>query len=179
MGLGGTKIISNEVVQIDFLNCIRELELPIIDYFAIAVLNTTNKTSMSIMSNLEWQRLFKSSEDFAKHDPVRWASFSLPTNMFSFDDIDYRDSYGKKIMQQRRLYDMQNGFIVMDKHLGYRFILTMATGYKKFQFQQFYFTHQSLIKEIFVQFKTIISPVAIENGILPIQTGCLHFFPNG
>ncbi|GAB4392680.1 MAG: hypothetical protein Tsb005_07720 [Gammaproteobacteria bacterium] len=141
------KIDSHEIRQV-FLDYFQALEIPIIDYLAIGVQDTIYKTSCSLMSSQEWQKIFY-DQHFALYDPVRKAAFNSHTKFFAFDTLDFQDNYGKEIMRQRKLHGIENGLVFIRKTLGHNFMLTLATGYKGFAAYPFFIKYQQAINHIF------------------------------
>ena len=138
MKLGKYKTLSKKAIREVFTDYVDALEIPLIDYVAIGVQDTIHKTSTSIMSRIEWQEAFRKL-GLAAYDPVRKASFNTKSNIFSFDELDYQDSYGKEVMKQRRHHEIENGLVIMQKNLGHNFMLTLATGYKNFSPYKFFY----------------------------------------
>ena len=95
MLLGKYEPFKQPDVRRTFLDYIKAINIPLIDYVAIGVQDTVHQTSTSVMSRQEWQQTFQSLE-LAQHDPVRKASFNTSIPMFSFDELDYEDSMEKK-----------------------------------------------------------------------------------
>lgn len=157
MKLGTYTALDQERLRQTFLDYVEMLDIPLIDYVAIGLQNTIDRTSSSMMSRLDWQQIFKNM-NLAEHDPIRKASFYTRAKIFSFDDIDYLDNQGKEVMRQRRRYDINSGFVVLDRHLGHNFMLTLATGYKNFSAHRFYLDHMEAVNRIFVDLKNLITP---------------------
>jgi len=142
-----------------FDNYLTSIKLPDVDYFAIGIQDTIYKRSTSIMSRIEWQKAFKSM-NLAEHDPIRKAAFSMPSNILFFDQIDYCDSLGKEVMQQREKYEISNGIVIMDRNLTYNYIMTLATNYSKFNGIDFYRKYYKELKKVMNDLKLIIDPEA-------------------
>lgn len=147
-----------------FLSYFEILNIPIIDYLAIGVQDNNKKISSSLMSNSEWQNTFRIN-DFAKHDPIRRTAFNTSCKIFTFDEIDCHDNYGKEIMKQRAKHYIQNGLVIMDRNLYFNYMLTLGTGYKNFNPYPFYFDNFIAINKIFSDLKKIISPLTTQYQI--------------
>ena len=159
MKLGTYQALEDKAFRNTFLDYLDAIEIPIIDYMAIGVQDTISKTSTSIMSRPDWQAAFKSL-NLAEYDPVRKAAFNTKSNIFSFNELDYNDSFGNKVMQERRRYGIENGIVLIRRHLGYNFILTLATGYKNFQPYKYLFANQQSINYVFNDLISLIKPVS-------------------
>jgi len=145
---------STKNVSMDYID---SFDIPIIDYVAIGVQDTVHNKSTSIMSRDEWQKTFRSL-GLAQHDPLRKASFSKKSTIFSFDELDHQDIYGKEVMRQRRLHDIENGIVIMKKNLGHNFILTLATGHKNFSPYKFFVDKHDGIYRVFEDLISLIAP---------------------
>lgn len=159
MKLGKYHALEDKAFRSTFLDYLDAIEIPVIDYMAIGVQDTLLKTSTSIMSRPDWQTAFKAL-NLAEHDPVRKAAFNTKTNLFSFNELDYSDSFGSKVMQERRRYGIENGMVLIRRHLGYNFMLTLATGYKNFQPYKYLLEHQQSINYVFNDLISLIKPVS-------------------
>lgn len=157
MKLGNYQSLDKKSIQSVFIDYIGALEIPIIDYVAIGVQDTIHKTSTSMMSRTEWQKAFRTL-GLAEHDPLRKASFTTKTNVFSFDGLDHQDSHGSEVMRQRRRYEIENGLVIMRKNLGHNFILTLATGYKNFLPYKFFIDKHRVIEIIFDDLIELVHP---------------------
>ena len=155
--LGDYEALDKPDMRSLFTSYFNALDIPVIDYLAIGIQNNINKTSSSLMSNYEWQETFRARE-LAQHDPIRRTAFNTHCKIFSFDEIDYYDTNGKEVMKQREKHFIENGLVIMDRTLGYNFILTLATGYKNFRAYPFYFENIAAINQIFLDLKQIITP---------------------
>jgi hypothetical protein len=127
MKLGKYETFNHQDTQRVFSEYVNYLQMPLIDYVAIGVQNTINKTSTSLMSRPDWQKFFKTM-DIAEHDPIRKAAFNTHAKIFSFEDVDHQNTYGREVMRQRRLHGIENGIVIMKRELGHNFMLTLATG---------------------------------------------------
>lgn len=152
------KSISQSTIHDEFMNYVNSLEISIIDYIAFGVQDLIEKKSTSIMSQSEWQNTFK-TKFFPENDPVRIAAFNAKSNLFTFDEISCQNSVGAEIMRQRKLHNINNGFVLVEKHMGFNFMLTMATGYKKFAGRNFFFDNHQEITKIMRDLKRLIAPV--------------------
>ncbi len=137
------------------------LNIPEIDYFAIGIQNTINRESASIMSRLEWQTTFKAF-NFAPYDPLRKAALQTNRTIIFMDELDWVDSLGKEVMLQRKRHEIDKGMVVMDRHLTYNYMLTLATHYTQFDGHAFYLKYCAQIRRVFDDMKLILEPVAID-----------------
>lgn len=157
MKLGKYTSLNGQDIKSAFLDYVSALEIPVIDYVAIGVQDSIHKTSTSIMSRPEWQKTFKEL-NLAEFDPVRKASFNTTSKIFSFDSLDYENSNGKEVMRQRKLHDINNGIVLMQKNLGYNFMLTLATGYKNFDAYKFFIDNHAAMQRVFCDLISLVSP---------------------
>lgn len=125
------KPIHSYSTKMTFLSYIDSLKIPQIDYFAVGVQNVFTKTSVSLMSLEEWQAHF-TKNNFAEHDPVRKVAFNTNRTFIPFNEIDFVDNFGKEIMRQRLLMGIKNGIILMKRFYDQNYIITLGTGYSKF-----------------------------------------------
>lgn len=151
--------IFDDTIRQVFNEYVKALELPFIDYFAIGVQDRVRMKSASLMSRVDWQKYFKERE-FAEHDPIRLASLNTQSKIFTFEEVDCRNNFGKEVMRHRRKHGIQNGLVIMDRTLGHNFMLTLATGYNKFDGYKFYYEQRQAIDSMFADFKSIIEPIA-------------------
>lgn len=135
-----------------FFNYVDSLDIPQIDYFAIGVQNTVVKKSISLMSSDEWQKHFVLNQ-YAEHDPIRRVTLHTKRCLIPFREIDFVDNYGKEIMRQRALMGIKNGIILMQRFPKFNYMITLGTGYSKFNAFEFikrYHDRISLIKTDFI-----------------------------
>jgi hypothetical protein len=144
-----------------FLDYINSLSIPVIDYIAIGVQDTITNTSASMMSRPEWQKAF-CELNLAEHDPIRKASFNSSSKMFAFDEVDCKDSHGKEVMKQRKLFGIENGLILMERNLGFNFMLTLGTGYKNFNSYKYFVDNHLAIHIVFKDLINLLSPITKE-----------------
>lgn len=156
MKLGKYEAIDKKELRSIFLNYVDALEMPVIDYVAIGVQDTIQNKSTSLMSRVEWQNTFKNL-NLSEDDPVRRASFSNRSGIFSFDEVDCQNSAGKEVMRQRRLHEIENGLVLIKKNLGTNFMLTLATGHKDFDAYKFFIAHRPAINLVFNDLVGLIS----------------------
>lgn len=123
-------IITN-TTKSTFLNYIKTIDLPEIDYFAIGLQNLITTKSISLMSREEWQKLF-TENGYATHDPIRCASLQTKRNIIPFSHVDFRDNFGREIMRQRKLMGISNGIVLMRRFKKFNYITTIATDFSKF-----------------------------------------------
>ena len=159
--LNSYRPIATKATQKTFFDYIDCLDVPQIDYFAIGVQNRANKTSISLMSRPEWQKIF-SENDFANNDPIRKASLLTSRKVISLNEIDYSDSLGKEIMRQRALYEIKNGIIFMDRFENHNYILTLGTNFSKFDAYDFLIRYHDRINRLKTDLIKIIAREAKE-----------------
>jgi len=123
--------ILTETTKKTFFDYIDSLDVPQIDYFAIGVQNTLDKTSISLMSRQEWQKHFVINQ-YAEHDPLRQVTLYTKRNLISFNEIDFINNYGKEIMHQRVLMDIKKGIVLMARFPKFNYMITLGTGFSKF-----------------------------------------------
>lgn len=157
MKLGNYSTLEQKDLRALFNDYSKSIDIPLIDYIAIGVQDNIHKESTSMMSREDWQFTFKENR-FAEHDPVRRTAFNTCINFFAFDEVDYQDSFGKKIMQERKRHEIENGLVIMDRQLGFNYMLTLATGYKNFNPRRFYLDHYCSIEKIFDDLKEMVKP---------------------
>lgn len=164
MKLGKYKALEQVNLRNVFLSYVDALEIPIIDYVAIGVQDTIYNNSTSLMSREDWQTTFKKL-NLANYDPVRKAAFNIKSNLFAFDELDYQDEFGKEVMRQRKLHQIENGFVIMRKNLGYNFMLTLATGFKNFRPYRYFLENETAINKVFDDLIELVSPSTLEYQI--------------
>lgn len=145
-------ILTNRTREIfkSYIDCIN---IPEIDYFAIGLQNATSKKSISIMSNETWQKLF-SENRYASHDPLRLCSLLTKREIITLDTLDCISTFGKEIMRQRRLNGIKNGIVFMKRIGKYSYMITLGTGFSRFdsfQFLKRYHDKISFIKNDFIK----------------------------
>ena len=113
------------------------------------------------MSNSEWQSCFNAM-GLAQFDPIRKASLNTSINIFSFNDVSYEDTNAEYIMNKRRKHGIVNGIILMKRDVGHNFMLTLATGYSKFNPYSFFTFNEKSCHRVFKDLIKVISPVAIK-----------------
>lgn len=141
---------STKTTFFDYVDC---LDIPQIDYFAIGIQNALARSSISLMSNADWQRQFVSNQ-YAVHDPIRRVTLCTERNFIPFDEIDYVNNFGKEIMRQRALFDIKNGIILMKRFSNYSYMITLGTGFSRFdgfEFIQRYHDRVRLIQTDFIK----------------------------
>ena len=83
------------------------------------------------MSSPEWQKYFCDNQ-FADHDPVRKITLCTKRNINPFEEIDHVDTFGKEIMKQRSLMGIKDGIILMERFSKHNYMVTLGTGFSKF-----------------------------------------------
>jgi hypothetical protein len=151
--------IQNNKVKETFQDYIDALGLQDLDYYAFGIQDTITKTSASLMSRADWQDTFQKN-NFAPHDPLRKAVFNTRRNVIFFQDLDTKDSLCKEIMLQRKKHSLNDGIILVERHLGYNFMLTICTGYSKFESYKYYMENGLALKRAFDDFKLIMTPIS-------------------
>lgn len=123
-------IASNHTKNL-FSDYIEHIDLPEIDYFAIGIQSLVSKKSMSLMSNDEWQKKF-SYNNYAEHDPLRKITLQTNRIIIPFSEIDCFDNLGAKIMKERSALGIKNGIVLMQRCTHYNYMITLGTGYTRF-----------------------------------------------
>ncbi len=123
--------ILTDTTKKTFFDYIDALDIPQIDYFAIGVQNQVNKKSISLMSLPEWQKHF-SNNQYADYDPIRRVALHTKRNFIPFQEIDFVDNFGKEIMRQREMMGIKNGVILMQRFEKFNYMITLGTGFSKF-----------------------------------------------
>jgi hypothetical protein len=155
-------ILSKET-QDTFHEYVSYLEIPEIDYFAIGIQNKLTGKSISIMSRPEWQECFVKNQ-FANDDPIRKAALETGRNLFAFDEVSIQSSLEEEIMRMRKSYEIKDGIILMQRLPLYNFMITLGTGFSKFDkstfleenFQDLHNIKRDLIKIIEKDFASFI-----------------------
>jgi len=147
-----------------FQDYINALGIKNLDYFAIGFQDPIHQKSFALMSNVDWQKTFKAQE-FAPYDPIRKAAFGSSRRFFTFDQINCCDNLGKEIMRQRKKHGISQGLVIMDRHLGHNYMLTLATDYTRFDAFDFYMRHTESLMLILDDLKKIIQP-EVKNYII-------------
>lgn len=145
--------ILTETTKRTFFDYIDSLDIPQIDYFAIGVQNTVTMKSISLMSHQEWQKHFTLNQ-YAEHDPIRRVTLYTKRNIIPFNEIDFLDNFGKEIMRRRTLMDIKSGIILMKRFEKFNYMITLGTGFSKFDSYDFirrYHDKISLIKKDLIQ----------------------------
>ena len=135
-----------------FLDYVDSLDIPEIDYFAIGIQNLPIKRSISLMSSEEWQKHFSKNE-YANYDPLRRAALHSKRDLIPFQEIDYVDNFGKEIMRQRGLMGIKNGIVLVQRFPKVNYMITLGTGFSKFDafdFIKHYHDKIALIKNDFI-----------------------------
>jgi len=157
MKLGRYTSLDRQDLIANFDLYFKALELPFMDYLAIGVQDTIHKTSTSLMSSQDWQKIFRELH-LADDDPIRKASFSTRVNHFSFDEVDYQNSAGREVMRQRKLNGIENGLVFMKRSLTHNFMLTLGTGFKNINTYRYLIDYYSNINKVFNDLIALVSP---------------------
>lgn len=171
MDKDGYTILNPSSVRASFDAYVAAVEIPIIDYVAIGVQDSIHRTSTSLMSCQSWQETFKAME-FASHDPVRNAALNTPRELFTFDDVPCQTHVEKEIMRQRKRHAIENGIVIMQRHLSHNFMLTLATGYKQFLPYRFLRDHHGTLALIFADLIQLVKPVTTAYQCDPFNYRC-------
>lgn len=83
------------------------------------------------MSLPEWQEHFIDNQ-YADYDPVRRVTLYTKRNLIPFQEIDFVDNFGKEIMRQRTRMGIKNGIILMQRFQKFNYMITLVTGFSKF-----------------------------------------------
>jgi len=130
-----------------FFNYINLLNIPLIDYVAIGVQNQISKKSISLMSLPEWQQHFVQNQ-YANYDPLRKVTLNTKRNFIPFQEIDFGDNFGKEIMGKRAMMGIKNGIILMKRFEKYSYMITLGTGFMKFEAYDFIKQHHDKVNLI-------------------------------
>lgn len=149
-------LVDKNVVSL-FNDYVDSLNIPFIDYFAMGVQDVLHRNSTSLMSNLDWQKTFKTNQ-FSEHDPLRLAVLDTQRNFICFKDIDHINSLGSEIMNQRKKHFISDGIVIVDRRLSHNYMMTLATNYTKFEAADFYLKNYASIHKIFADFISMIQP---------------------
>jgi len=158
-------ILTHTTKQI-FSDYVDNLDIPQIDYFAIGIQNIITKKSISIMSLPEWQKQFIDNQ-YANSDPIRKATLYTKRTIIPFSEIDYSDNFGKEIMRQRAKMGICNGIIFMERYPKYNYMITLGTGFAKFDsfdFLKKYHDKITLIKSDFIHLVGFDAQVFLQNS---------------
>lgn len=145
--------VDKKEIRNDFGRYINTLNIPVIGYIAIGIQNTTTQQSYSLKSDGQFQKIYT---ELANHDPVRRALWSGNHSFLTFDAVDYHDKMGKMVMKYREKYGINNGLICIKKDPGYRYILTLATDYTRFDGYRFLLENKEAIEHCFSDLREII-----------------------
>ncbi len=140
--------ILREITKKTFSRYVESLVIPQIDYFAVGIQRNFDKKSISLMSLPEWQKYFLEN-NYANYDPVRRSALYSKRNFIPFQEIDHMDNFGKEIMKKRAAMGIKNGIILMQRFPRFNYIVTLGTGFSKFNafdFLNLYLDKISLIK---------------------------------
>jgi len=153
------KAIFRTDIRSVFEDYIDSLNIPQIDYFAIAIQDPINLRSASMMSRLEWQKTFKAM-NFAEYDPIRTAVLNTNRSVFYFDEVDHLNTLGNEIMLQRKKHEMRNGIVLVDRQGTNNYMMTLATDYRAFEGKDFLLKHRAELARIFKDLSLILQPIA-------------------
>lgn len=144
--------ILTDTTRQTFFDYVDSLDIPQIDYFAIGIQNLIIKKSISLMSLPEWQQHFIAKQ-YAHYDPVRRVALCTKRNLIPFREIDFVDNFGKEIMRQRAMMGIKDGIILMQRFSTFNYMITLGTGFSKFDAFDFikrYHDRISLIRSDFI-----------------------------
>lgn len=153
--------VDKKEIRNDFLKYINALHIPCIDYIAIGIQNIETQHSYALKSDEQFQKAYTELE-LAKHDPLRRALWYGQHKYISFDALDYHDSMGKTVMKYREKFGINRGVVCMQSEGGYRYVLTLATDYSRFNGYQFLMENREGIKHCFRDLREIIETVKKE-----------------
>ena len=69
-------------------------------------------------------------------------------------------------MRQRRRFGINNGLVIMERNTNHNFMMTLATGHKKFNARDFYLEYVDALNTTFADLKSIISHLPIVQSII-------------
>jgi hypothetical protein len=61
----------------------------------------------------------------------------FPKRLLPFDEIDFLNNFGKEIMRQRASMEIKNGIILMERFPKFNYMITLGTGFSKFDSYEF------------------------------------------
>lgn len=146
-------------VKATFKDYIDALAMKDLDYYAFGIQDTINKTSASVMSRDDWQKTFQEN-NFAPEDPLRKAVFNTRREVIFFKELDTKDSLSREIMLQRKKHELNDGIILVERHLGCNLMLTICSGYSKFDSYEYFQENAIALKRAFDDFKLIMQPIS-------------------
>lgn len=155
------KAIFRADIRSVFEDYIDSLNIPLVDYFAIAIQDPVNLRSASMMSRVEWQKTFKTM-NYADHDPIRTAVLNTNRSIICFDEVDHLNTLGNEIMLQRKKHEMRNGVVLVDRRGTNNYMMTLATDYRAFQAKEFLLKHRVELARVFKDLSLILQPIASE-----------------
>jgi len=139
-------IITESTIKI-FHNYLKMMNIPDIDYCAIGIQHPISAKSISIMSLPEWQSHFVYN-NYANFDPIRKSVLYSQRTIIPISEIDHVDNFGREIMLQRKKMGIIDGLIFVEREEKYNYMITLATGYKKFNYLDFLIKYNNCIKLI-------------------------------
>lgn len=128
--------IVDESTKNVFMDYTSAVNLSPIDYFAVGIQDILTRKSISLMSRIEWQKIFVDNH-FAENDPVRKTVLNTRRNFISLDEIDFFDNFGKEIMRQRAMMGIKTGLVLVEKVAQFNLMITLGTEYSKFDILKF------------------------------------------
>lgn len=146
MGNNYLPIITESTINI-FNSYLKLMNVPDIDYCAIGIQHPISGKSISLMSRPEWQHHFIYN-NYANSDPIRKSVLHSQRTIIPISEIDHVDNFGKEIMQARKKMGIIDGLILVDREEKYNYMITLATGYNKFDYLEFIQKYSSCIKLI-------------------------------
>ena len=150
-------VLKANLLDQQFNDYLSNVRFPLLDYVAIGVQDTVHKKSTSLMSNTDWQNEF-AYQNYAAYDPVRLTALHSSCNFFTFDQVICTNNSAKEVMLQRRRHGIESGFVLLERSLGYNYMITLGTGYKNFNAAKYYSENKQSLLKIAADLKYLIDP---------------------
>jgi hypothetical protein len=119
-----------------FNHIIKENGFDPIDYYAFSAHNNCDESNRYIMSNTEWQDMYD-KKDFCSGDVVRKIVTGTKAKLVVFDHLLISSDESLQIMNLRKQYDINNGFMILKKENNFTYQLTMASSLQSFDLAEF------------------------------------------
>jgi hypothetical protein len=134
-----------------FRDILSVLDMPSIDYVAIALANRLSKKCIALMSNKEWVQAYY-QEDRPQHDPVRKLALTTSNSIIIFDNIPLSNDREAAVMDLRHQCGIQQGFMLIKRNGLLSTHLTIGSENKSFNATEnvlaSYADYQSLLDKL-------------------------------
>jgi hypothetical protein len=114
-----------------FREILSALDMPSIDYVAIALVNRLSRKSIALMSNHEWAQAYYKG-DRPQHDPVRNLALTTSSSTIIFDKIPLSTDREAAVMDLRHECGIQQGFMLIKRNGLLSTHLTIGSEKKSF-----------------------------------------------